>query len=621
MISSFRSLLEGPGKWVVVVLLVLAFAFFGVPQLDNFRSQDALRVGDEAYSAREVEAEFSRALRQVQAQNERAVTRSEAIEAGLLEQTIEGLVTRALIGEAADALGLVATDEMVQRYLRDQDAFANPQTGEFDAQVLQLILQQNQMTPAQFREEVREDIVRGQLVEAVGTNARAPRALVDYLLLRQNEEREVRLARLPAEAAPEADEAALQSFYAENAARYRSPETRSFRALIVSEEALMEGIDVPEDEVRALYDARAAYLGEPETRSYRQAVFPDAEAAEAARERIAAGGDFAAIARELGASVTVAEDRTEGGIVDDAVAEAVFSAEAPGLQGPVQGLVGPVLAEVTQITPGTQVSFEEAREDLAAELRAEEARTLLLDTVEAVEIARDSGATLEEAAEAAGLPAPESYGPVDRDLFTPEGAIEDVPGAVARTAFTLSEGDESEAVELDQPGYAFVALDRVTPAATRPFEAVEAEVRADYAEEAQRTALTRAVAGFEERLEAGESFEAAAEAAGAEVETRTVSAADGESGLPPAFLPELFSARLGTLVTEPQPQGNEALVAMVDEIRFGSDPRAAALATSYRGQLGQELSQELVQRYLQALQAEEGVRRNEAVIQQQFSDG
>ncbi|MBB4659803.1 peptidylprolyl isomerase [Parvularcula dongshanensis] len=625
MLSTFRNMLNGVGAWIVGGLLVLAFAFFGVPRLDNFRAQSALKVGDRSFSAQAVDAAFqrrlSRAQAEAQAQGQTVPSRQDAIGAGLLDSTLQEMTTAALITEEADRLGLTATDAMVQRAVRESGAFNDPETGEFSAQRLALALNQSGIAPSEFRDDVREDIIRSQIAGAISAAASAPDGMTGYLLLRQAEERTVRTAVITAEAPAEADEAALRAYYDAHTASYQRPEYRRYRALLIDEASIADQIEVSDEDVRALYEARREGLASPETRTFRQARFRDEATAETAAERIRGGEAFDTVAAELGVTVSPAETRRRGEVVDEAVRDAVFTADAPGLVGPIDGVFGTVLADLQAIEAGSTTSFEDSEAELRQELRDEDSRRAFIQAVEDVESAFDEGATLEEAASAAGLAAPRTYGPVDADLFTPEGAIEDAPGAVQRTAFTIEEGELSEAIDLDEGGYAFVTVDEVQPEATRPFEEVREEVAADQREEAARTALRTAVEAFQARVAGGEAFEDAAQAIGSDVQTRSFSVARPDPSLPPAFLRALFLADLGTVVAEPTATGDSAVVAVVDEVRFGADPTGGALRDAAREQLGQSLTEELIEAYLEALRDEFGVRRNDAALAVQFGDG
>ena len=614
MITWFRDLLAGPFKWVFLGLVVVAFAAFGDFDLSRFAAQDGLRVGDRAYTGAEIDREFTRRF-SVQQREDPSLTKTAAAQGGLLEQTLADLRVRALVEQEASRLGLTATDEMVQRYLRESGAFDDA-NGEFSPRLVQLGLQNNGITPSQFREDLRSDIVRTQLVTALGVPSRAPEDLVALLLLRAGENRSLRTAIVTAEDAPPPTDDQLRSFYAANAGDYTAPELRTYRALLIDEQAVADRVAVPDEEVRQAFEAARARLNEPERRTFRQALFADEAQAQAAADRVAGGEPLRVVAADLGATSTRSEDAAQRDILDEAVAAAVFAPEAPGVVGPVRGTFGTVVAEVEAITPGTDVAFEDVAEELRAERRAELVRSELFAAIEEVESAFDEGASLAEAAQAAGLPGPRTYGPVDANLFTPDGAVETAPGAVHRMAFTLAEGEESDAIPLDGGGYAFVILDEVRPAAARPFEAVADRVASDYAASEREAALTAATDAFRARVAAGEAFETVAAEIGSDVAEVTVSAQRPDPDVPTTRMRAIFDAPIGGVVAEAAPEGGQAIVAIVDDVTFEGQPGADALLGGYRDQVGGQVTGELLEAYIAALEAEYGVERDDAVIAQ-----
>lgn len=614
MITWFRDLLAGPFKWVFLGLVVVAFAAFGDFDLSRFTAQDALKVGERGYTGPEIDRVFTRRFSTLQ-QQDPSLTKAGAASSGLLEQVVTELQVQALFSEEADRLGLTATDDMVQQYLRDSGAFNGPD-GEFSPRLVELVIQQNRITPTEFRDDLRAEIVRDQLVSALAVPSRAPASLTELLILRAGEQRSVLTATVNAAAAPDPTDDEIRSYYAANAEAYSAPEVRTYRALIVDAAAVEDRVDVTEADVRQYFEAERARLAEPERRTYRQALFPTAEAAQAAADRVSAGEPLRAVAEEVGASTTRAADATKADILDQAVAAAIFEKPEPGVVGPVEGTFGSVVAEVETITPGRDIAFEEVEDDLRERRRGEVVRQQLFAAVEEVEVAFDEGSSLAEAAAAAGLSAPRQFGPVDADLFTPEGAIEAVPGAVHRTAFSLSEGDESEAVTLDDGGYAFVVVDSVRPAETRPFETVADRVRTDFLADRASGALQAAMADFQAAVAGGQTFEEAAAAIGSDVGSATISARRPDPAIPQSMLLSVFEAEMGDVVAEAAPTGDTGVVAMVQSVSFEAIPNLDALIGDYRDQIGEQMTGELLNAYVAALEGEFGVERNDAVIAQ-----
>ena len=65
MLSQVRGVLKGAVAWVFVILLILGFALFGVPNITEFSSNAAINVGGEKYSAQFVQQEFNQIVLKV----------------------------------------------------------------------------------------------------------------------------------------------------------------------------------------------------------------------------------------------------------------------------------------------------------------------------------------------------------------------------------------------------------------------------------------------------------------------------------------------------------------------------------------------------------------------------
>jgi peptidyl-prolyl cis-trans isomerase D len=617
MLKSFRGALKGFVAWIIVGLFIIAFAFVGVPALNNFGGDEAIRVGDTRFDPRSVEDEFTRRLERNRRETGEVLTRSEAVEAGLLRETLAYFTLRGLYQEEAETLGVTVTDEMIQNYLSADENLQNPETGKFDQVILQRLLQANRMSPSEFKRRIADELLQRQMDAALLMSFPGPETIAELVVLRQTEERAVSTAMLTADAAgePSADE--LQSYYAANVARYSAPERRAYTLLTVSPETVADRISVPEEDVRRLYEARAASLGVAEQRSFVQGQFPSREAAEAALAQIEAGTPFAEAVRANGGTVASFTDEIEGNLADDVVAEAVFATDAPGVVGPVDGTFGVVLAEIGNITPGTDVSFEDAREELETELAEEIVNDEIDALYDEIQEAGDAGASLAEAARDVGLDV-RQVGPVDADFIAEGGAIEaDVPVAAHRAAFAQAANGLFEAIDLQQGGYAFVEVESIIPAAPIPFEDVRDAVARDYAQEERETGLAAAVARFQNLIGEGQSFEAAAEALGASAVARTLTPTLKPEDMSQALFADIYSAPIGEVVAGPvTPQG--ITVAQTTDITYGPNAQTDLMTQQVRQQLGQTLSRDYYQAYLVALEEEYSVRQNDAVLQQRF---
>jgi peptidyl-prolyl cis-trans isomerase D len=599
--------MRGVVAWVIGILIILAMAVVGVPALENFGSRSAIKVGQTEITARELELELRGQIQTQQIENP-GVTREQLIAAGIAQQTIDQLITRALIQNEAKRLGLVTPDSVVRDYIENIEGLSDPETGRFDQQRLGLFLQQRGLSLTGFRDLVAGDLMRSQVIEALTAGTAAPQDLARLIVIREFEERTIDLVEVPVteEALTPSDEEA-EAFYSANIEAFQSPEYRTFTVLTVSEEDVADSIEVDEAEVRQLYDARVGSAAAAERRSVRQLRLTG-DASARAEDLVAEGADFEAIAEETGGSVTTLADQTRAEFINPELAEAVFEAEEGALVGPVETPFGSVLAQVTGITASEVASFEEQREQLEADLRAEIAEDRFAEIVETVEVARDEGASLSEAAQSAGLTA-RTVGPLDAELFTKSGSIANLSRRLGAEGFRLEEGDESSAIPLEA-GYGFISVESVEEPRPLPLADVRERVDAGVRAERQEGFAAETEARFRAALAEGKDFAAAAEAVGGNLVQVTLTPREDMEGVPSEARVAAFDQNVGAIETLPVPGSDAVYILRVNEVAYGDTSAAAAVLPALTAQYGQQLSSELAETYLTALRASTDIRQS-----------
>ena len=216
-------------------------------------------------------------------------------------------------------------------------------------------------------------------------------------------------------------DADIATYYEANRAKFAIPEQVKVEYLVLDAEHL-PGVATPsDDKLREVYTAQPERFGQPERRRARhilvsvpagadEAVDAQAKAAiESARERVAKGEDFAAVAREVSQ-----DPGTKGrggdlgefgrGVMDPAFEQAAFSLAKGQLSEPVRSRFGYHLIETTEIIPASIKPFEAVRAELIAEVTKQEASSHFFDQSERLAaLVYESRDSLSPAAEQLGL--------------------------------------------------------------------------------------------------------------------------------------------------------------------------------------------------------------------------
>lgn len=619
MLSQVRGALKGVVAWIVIVLLILAFALWGVPELRQLTQNSAVSVGGENYTAQFVQNEFNRVVNQRRIESGGQFTQAEAIASGLPDQVVSSIATSGALKQLSEKMRLAVPRELVRDFLQNNENFQNRATGQFDQTVLQSILSQNGLTASEFERRIAEDLMRNQLINALSSAGPAPMPVTEAILLRETERRRISYLIVTDEMAGRQVEPTpndLETYYEQNPAIFTSPEYRTFHLLELRAEDFREGLEVPEEELRRLYELNKPRLYDvPETRTLYQITFDTETDAQAAVAALRQGKPFENIATERGLtldSVTFS-DAQKSAILDPAVADAAFQSDLGegDVADPVQSLFGWTIVQIAGVNPPETKEYEEVRDDLEADFLANDTRRALLNAIDEIEEERDTGATLETAAETAGLIVT-TIGPVDRSGLAPDGEpVSGVSVEALTEAFRLEEGEETESLELSsRDGYYFVALREITSPALKPYDEVRDEAERLWRNQERTSRISDTIRSIRESVEAGASLEDAAEPFNRTPIELLIDRNFTNEAISESFSDQIFFADQGDLVSGPVALGDAQVVAEIRSVGFARNQVSPNEVNLYRQYVGYQLDQELLEAFLNEVRDGYGVKVN-----------
>lgn len=626
MLSAIRKAARSPifGGFIIA-LLIAAFALFGVTDIFRAGGTAAVIVGPERVGVQELNRAYERQLLQIQRENPR-FTRDQADELGLGDRIVSALTAQAALDAKASELGLSLSDEQLVDSLRQIEAFRNPFTNEFDREAYLSVLADNgysgQSGARQFEAQLAEELARGQLIDAVLGGVRAPQILATARRAFEQERRSIRALLIAPSLAGDVgqpDDAQLETFIAENAQVFTRPEARRFTLVRVTPQMFQQDVDLSEEDLRELYEFRVenGELAPPATRGFTQWPAPDQASAEAAAARI--GGDelAAEVAEDLGLGDPVEFDAVEAfQIPDAAVAEAVFALDA-GEAAAVDSRVGWRVVRVNEADDPVIPSFEDARPELENFLSGDQAEADMLDALGLLEEARAGGATLEEAARAAGLPA-ERF-----DFITQRGT--NLAGEAAATlvqapqilenVFSLPVGFAGDVTGYSENGYFVARVDAIEESRLPTVDEVREQAGTFWRARQVDQALTVIVEDAVARAQAGESLESIASDIGGGAQVELATLGRGETAGP--FNQSLVNAAFQAVEGEPfqARAGDErtrAVAVVTDIIAPEGDPVAPERRAAITGELSDDLAAALETAVLTSYE----VRRDPLLIDQ-----
>ncbi len=611
------ALRKGATTWLAKILfgvLILSFAAWGIGDIvrELGEAPPAIEVGDVDIPREEITRTLTERVERLRPVLGPDFTLARAREMGMEQMVVRELVNQALLRQEAQRLGLVIPDAMVRDTITGIPEFQND-LGDFDRDRLRVFLSRSGLTEEGLIANVREDLQRSALVQAVGEAVRVPERMARTLWQVRNEQRTAEVVALPYDSfsTPAPTEQALKDYYEAHPDAYMAAETRGVTAVVVSAADLAPTLAATDEEIEQAYDInldRFRTLGE---RDAAQILFDNEPAAAAAVTAIRSGTPFAEAAPAGNPPMTLTDVSPDD--LPEAAAQAVFSATEGTVTDPVRSPLGWHVFQVTRVVPETTQPLSAVREEVAELVRQEKALEGVYDLSTELEDALAGGATLEEAAESLTLTLLESPG-ITREGTRPNGTAAEgllTDDAFLEVLFTTEEGQQSFLNETDTGAYV-LRVDHVTPAQPRPLAEVRDAVTQDWTAEQQRQAARNAADAAALALSEGSTTlaDVAAEH-GTTVATMGPFTRDGQGApaLPGDLVTALFAAE-GAGAVKTAPAGEAALIARLATITE-PEPKGnavAVLAETLSGGLRQDVSAA----FLASLQQRYPVRINQA---------
>ena len=163
------------------------------------------------------------------------------------------------------------------------------------------------------------------------------------------------------------------------------------------------------------------------------------------------------------------------------ISDAAFALSDGAISQPIKTEFGYSLLRVGKIEPSVTPSFEQIRDRLLAETKANRATDLMYDNANKIESLIDGGANLAKIAGQFGLtvnalPIMDAKGQIidESNKITVDKAL---LKPILKAGFDLKSGEASRPIELrEQNMYLLVSADKVTEAALKPVDAVRGEI-------------------------------------------------------------------------------------------------------------------------------------------------
>ncbi|MCP5073953.1 MAG: hypothetical protein GY947_11750 [Rhodobacteraceae bacterium] len=611
MLNSLRSGGNSKVMWAIVGLLMLGLTGFGLGGLGGGTIRSIGSVGDEKIPVTTYYRALNGAVNDFNRRTGQNLTASDIERFGVSFQVLGAVIGVAALNNEANRIGLSVGDDLVRNAIVNNPNFQGLD-GSFDKTAYEFFLERSlQVSAAEFDELLRKEnarsLLEGSIRGGIASSDAVPLALLTYI----QESRDFEWAWVTdlqlGDQVAKPNDAQLQSYYDANTDNYRSLKTHDVTYVWLDPANLLDSVTVPDNEIRESYELQFDRFNKVEQRALDRLVFPSTAEAEDARNRLDAGSlTFEALVQERGLEIADVElGEVAANTLTQAAAEVVFATDGPGVVGPVESSLGPALFRINAILAEDVTPFEEAREQLTAELAGEAARRMVSDLIGDIDDLLADDTTLQELAEDTDM----VLGTIAYTSESDEG----IAGYEAfRTAVLAAKtGDFPELVDLSDGGVFALQVDAIREPAQIPFDQAHSDVTADWTKAETLKALNIVAEDFKTKLESGRSFADLELAPNAEQDALR---SRFYEGLPSGSLPAIFELEPGKVALL---QGDSGVfLARLTAINpfDASAEENAAIVSSLTTALDAQVGSDILDLFTTALEEAADVQLNQAAI-------
>lgn len=626
-----RGIHKASGSWLgkgimatVMGLIAVSFAIWGIGDIfRGFGRSSLATIGDTEIGIEQFRAYYTDKLNQLGRRMGRPITPDQARALGLDRQLVGQLVAETALDEKAKELRLGVADSEIIRRITTDPTFQGV-NGQFDRTKFEQIIRQAGFTESRFVQEQRQVTIRRQIAFSITGDVKPPTAVLAAIDRYQNEKRSADIITLgPAQAGEIAkpDEEALRKYFDERKATFRAPEFRKVVLLPLTPATQANLAAVSDADAKSYYEQRKSEFGTPERRALRQIVFPNAEDASAASERITKGLTFEDLAKERGLKDTDIDLGTvpKTNVIDPAVGEAAFALKEGEVSAPVTGRFGTVLVQATKIEPATQRPYEEVATQIKQTLAETKAKADIGTLRDKIEDERAGGATLAETAKKLNLTA-RTIEAVDRSGRNPAGTpVPDILQyrEVISPVFSTDVGIETDPQQLPGGGFLWYDVVSVTPSRERSLDEVKNQLETRWREDEIAARLKTKADELLEKIKAGSTLEQLASENGLKVEKADNVQRNRPAGFVSArAVDAIFRSGKGAAGSADGDVPTTKLVFVVTDVVEPKLDAASPDASKLAETLKNSYSENMVNEYVAKLESELGVKINQAALQQ-----
>lgn len=529
MLQEIREKTQGWFAWVIVILISIPFALWGINEyLGGGGEPKVAKINGREISERELDQRFQQFRMQLREQLGANYQPGLFDDNRLKQQVLSGMVQQELLMQMALKNHMNISDAMVQASIAQTPVFQK--AGQFDYEAYQRGLRQVGLNPQQYVQRERIGLMMDQLKDGIVGSDFSTEAEIKAAIRLKDQKRSfgylVFTKDLQATTQPDAP--AIEAYYKEHQKRFMTQERAKLSYIELNMQTLASELKVEDKNLQAYLEQHLDDFRLPQERRVAHILVEikdgDAPAAltkiQALQKQLAEGADFAELAKKESQDPGSADKGGDLGFVsaagfDPAFDKAVAALEPGKTSEPVKTAFGYHLIKLLDERGGGTPELSQVRERVQAAYMKDQIQgrySELSDRM--INLAFENPGSLDPISEALGLPLQAS------DWISRSGGEGVFSSAKAVTAAfssdVLEEGHNSEVLELSPEHLLVVRLLDYQPAKPKPLDEVREEISTLLRQEAASKAVTALGEKALEAVKSGQALEEVAKANGLE---------------------------------------------------------------------------------------------------------
>ena len=382
-------------QFLLLLFIFPSFAFFGLQSYTHFREGDnaVAKVSGHSITQQEWDAaqreQMERFRQMFGPQFDPKMFDTPEAKQGILDN----LIARQVMAVEAARNRLSVSDQKLQQTILAIPGLAGAD-GKFDGERYKALLAMQGMNPTVYEARLRQDLTLEQVNDAIQSTAFAPKTVANRLSDLNDQEREVQEMLFKAfdyASQVKVTDEMLKAYYDKNGVQFEIPEQIKAEYVVLNSDVLATQIPVSDADIKSYYEQNAKrYSVEEQRRASHILIKADKNTSDAAKvaakakaEKILvqlrkSPADFAKLAKENSQDPGSAErggdlDYFGKGMMVKPFEDAAYKLKQGEISELVQSDFGYHIIMLTGIKPATTKTFDEVKNEIAAEIRKQQA--------------------------------------------------------------------------------------------------------------------------------------------------------------------------------------------------------------------------------------------------------